>query len=139
MSGEEMRRLAAEHPEDVQLDFDLIGNISSCFVRWHETEQFEEWDGRPEASQEWDARRVYRIDRLTSEILFGDGIHSEIPRVTNDVAFRVRLRTCAGEAGNLPADSLNVLPENMIFIDTVSNPVKAYGGCNMETVPHMVK
>lgn len=139
LSSDEMRRLAVEHPDDVKLDHDLVGNISSCFIRWRETEQFEEWDGRPGNSHEWDARRVYRIDRLTSEIIFGDGIHSDIPRVTDNVAFRIRLRTCAGEAGNLPAGSLNVLPENQIFIDSVVNPVKAYGGCNMETVPQALQ
>ncbi|MCR5503798.1 MAG: hypothetical protein K6F53_12405 [Lachnospiraceae bacterium] len=134
LSGEEMRVLLREHPEDVRTDYDLIGNISACYVRWHETEQFELPEDGTDREISWQDKRVYRIDRLTGEILFGDGIHVKIPRVTDDVAFRVRLRTCAGEDGNIPADTLNTLEDDFLFLDTVSNPVRAFGGSNMETV-----
>ncbi|MBR3307536.1 MAG: hypothetical protein IKI75_09850 [Lachnospiraceae bacterium] len=134
LSAEDMRQLAAEHSADVRLETDMIGNIRSCFVRWHEVDQFNEWDDGPGYGNRWDARRVYRIDRLTSEILFGDGIHSYIPSVTDDVAFRVKLRTSSGEAGNVGVGELSSLPSGIMFVDTVSNPVQAYGGGDMETV-----
>lgn len=135
MSGDEMRLLAAEHPDEVTLETDLIGNIASCFVLWHEVEEFPEWDFSGEINESWDARRVYRIDRLSSEIIFGDGIHSAIPRVTDDVTFRIKIRSSAGERANVAPGVLTVLPEGLHFIDSVSNPVQAYGGSNMESVP----
>ncbi len=134
LSGEEMRTLLKEHPEDVRAEYDLIGNISSLFVRWQETEQFDNLRDGKDETLSWKDLRCYRIDRLTGEILFGDGIHTKIPRVTDDVAFRVRLRTCAGEAGNVPVESISTLQEDFIFIDGVVNPIRAYGGSNMESV-----
>ncbi|MCR5251309.1 MAG: hypothetical protein K6E50_11945 [Lachnospiraceae bacterium] len=134
LGREEMKSLQLEHPEDVILEKDIIGNIVSCMVRWHEVEQFDEWDGIESRNDAWDARRCYRIDRLTGEILFGDGVHTEMPRVTDDVAFRVRLRTCAGETGNVAAGLLDTMPVEPMFVDNVYNPVRAYGGSNMETV-----
>ena len=132
--SEEMKNLAKLHPEDVRIEYDMIGNVLSCFVHWHEIEQFPMWDENDESEKPWDYKRCYRLDRLTGEIIFGDGVHSEIPRVTDDTAFRVSLRTCSGEAGNVAQETLTIMPEEKLFIDSVYNPIRAYGGSNMETV-----
>ena len=132
--SEEMKNLAELHPEDVKIEYDMMGKIVSCFVHWHETEQFPMWDDEFVEERAWDYKRCYRLDRLTGEIFFGDGIHSEIPRVTDDTAFRVSLRISSGEAGNVAQDTLTVMPEEKLFIDSVYNPIRAYGGSNMETV-----
>ncbi len=137
--GDEVKNLAAEHPDDVRIEYDATGNVSTCFVRWHEVEHLPEGDIGPIADKSWDHARCYRIDRLTGEIIFGDGIRSEIPRVTDDVAFIVRLRTCAGATANVAAGELTSMPEEQMFVDSVINPVRAYGGSNLETVSEALK
>ncbi|MBR5969446.1 MAG: hypothetical protein IK016_03770 [Lachnospiraceae bacterium] len=134
LTAAEMEWLKEQYPDDVRAEYDLTGDIAAFYVRWHETEKFLPQN----AASGGDAffrRRVYRIDRLDGFIEFSDGIMAEIPRVTDDVAFRVRLRTCVGADGNLPADSLVRLEKDIMFIDGVTNPVRSYGGNNMETVP----
>ncbi len=134
LSSEEIRVLLTEYPDRVSAEYDLVGNISSFFVQWQETESFNERKMYEDELLPWQVNRLYRIDRLTGEIIFGDGIHHRIPRVVDDVAFRVRLRTSAGDLGNVPAGTLNTLQQEFLFIQNVTNPVRAYGGSNMETV-----
>ena len=119
---ENMNRLYREMPDKVRIERDMIGNISSFYVKWNETEQF--GNGRLE--------REYILDRLNQRILFGDGIHSEIPRVLNDAAFRMVIRCCNGQQGNVEAGSINESLENLMFIDTIYNPKCAFGGSNIE-------
>lgn len=121
---ENMNRLYRENPDRVRIERDMIGNISSFYVKWKETEQF--GNGRLE--------REYILDRLNQRILFGDGIHSEIPRVLNDAAFRMIIRCCNGQQGNVEAGSINESLENLMFIDTIYNPKCAFGGSNIESI-----
>ncbi|MCR5032417.1 MAG: hypothetical protein K6A92_06110 [Lachnospiraceae bacterium] len=140
LSGEELKNLSVLYPEDVRLEYDLTGNVSSCFIRWHEVEQFpDRTEDSHQGDKTWDKLRCYRLDRLTGNIMFGDGIRCEIPRVINDVSFKVKLRTSLGEAANVPEGSLTAMPEDQMFIDYVTNPVRAYGGSNMETVEEALK
>ncbi len=137
--GDEVKNLSQAHPDDVRIEYDMTGNVTSCYVRWHEVEHFPtEYDSQ-DAEKAWDYARCYRIDRLTGEIIFGDGIRSEIPRVTDDVAFRVNLRTSIGALANVAAGELTMMPNEQIFVDYVTNPVRAYGGSDMETVSEALK
>lgn len=126
---ENMNRLYREMPDRVRIERDMIGNISSFYVKWKETEQF--GNGRLE--------REYILDRLNQRILFGDGIHSEIPRVLNDAAFRMVIRCCNGQQGNVEAGSINESLENLMFIDTIYNPKCAFGGSNIESIDSALK
>ncbi|MBQ7680055.1 MAG: hypothetical protein IJT34_09435, partial [Butyrivibrio sp.] len=133
MSGAQMRQFMEEHPERVRAEYDIVGNISAFYVLWNECEHFEHELGIRE-DEEWDSRRCYRIDRMTGELFFGDGVRTEIPRVLDDVAFRVRLRTSAGEAGNVDENILTVPQGQLMYVGDITNPIRAYGGSNMETV-----
>lgn len=126
---ENMNRMYREMPDSVRIERDMIGNISSFYVKWKETEQF--GNGRLE--------REYILDRLNQRILFGDGIHSEIPRVLNDAAFRMVIRCCNGQQGNVEAGSINESMENLMFIDTIYNPKCAFGGSNIESIDSALK
>ncbi|MCB9736269.1 MAG: putative baseplate assembly protein [Deltaproteobacteria bacterium] len=90
--------------------------------------------------------RVYIKDIVTGEIRFGDGVHGMIPP-KGDRSIRARMyRVGGGSAGNVPASTVNEMMSTLAFIEEVTNPYAAAGGCDMETVeeakaraPHMLK
>lgn len=124
ISEKEMKRLEDLDPTIIRAEYDIAGVRSAFFVKWTEVERFETANDR----------RVYILDRLSSEIHFGDGINTEIPRVTTDVAIKVIARTSSGELGNIEPGRINSSLGNLVFIGDILNPIKGYGGNNMETV-----
>ncbi len=124
ISENEMRRLEEISPNKVRAEYDIQGNRTAFYTKWQEVERFESAE----------SRRVYMLDRLSSELLFGDGIQTEIPRVTNDTTLKVITRVSSGEKGNLESGQINGTLGNLLFIGNIYNPVKGYGGNNMETV-----
>ena len=123
---EEMDSLLETHPEKVRAEYDFLGRISAFYVLWQEVDSF---DGAPD-------RRCYRIDRMTGRIHFSDGYKCEMPRVTEDVAFKARIRSTDGENGNLSEGEINSFIGSAPYIDTVFNPIRAHGGSNLETLDH---
>ena len=123
ITGEETERYLEEAPEDIRVERDALGSISAVYVRWHEADSFLSVKDR----------RSYMIDRFTGELVFSDGIRADIPRVTDDVSVKARVRSSDGEAGNVDAYAINQTAATRLYISDVYNPVKAYGGSNMET------
>lgn len=121
-SGRQMIQLAKEHPDTVRAEYDILGEISSFYVKWQETDRL---DDPP-------SKQCYMLDRMNSRLIFGDGISGEIPRVLDDVAFKVTIRCCNGKEGNVAPGRINDSLENIMFVDSIANPVKAYGGSNIE-------
>ena len=122
-------RMAAEDPENTEVNMDAQGQISSFFVRYHETTRFETSEDP----------RVYMLDRLRNELIFGDGVHTSIPRVLDDVALRFRVRCCNGQAGNIPANSITESMVGLDYIGSITNPEKAYGGSNIESLENALE
>lgn len=120
----EMKRLEELDPMRIRAEYDIQGYRTAFFVKWEETERFEIAEDR----------RVYQLDRLTGEIRFGDGITTEIPRVTTDVAIKVMAKVSDGEKGNVLPGRINSSLGNLLFIGEIYNPVKGYGGNDMESV-----
>ena len=123
-SRDQMLRMSEEDTENIRVEYDPQGQITAFFVRWHETERFEVSDDP----------RVYALDRLKNELIFGDGVHTAIPRVTDDVAVRFTIRCCNGQLGNVPAGAITEPLENINYIGSITNPIRAYGGSNIESV-----
>ncbi|MDC7295056.1 hypothetical protein NXH67_16210 [Butyrivibrio sp. DSM 10294] len=123
---EEMDRLMAQEPERVRAEYDFLGRISAFYVLWNEVESFDDAVDR----------RSYRIDRMRGNIVFSDGAKCDIPRVTDDIAFKARIRSTDGEYGNLAEGMITDLVGAAPFIDSVSNPIRAHGGSNLETMDH---
>ena len=121
-SRQQMVQMMREHPDEVRAEYDILGEISSFYVRWQEADQL---DDPP-------SRRSYMLDRMNSRLIFGDGIHSEIPRVLDDVAFKAVIRRCNGSEGNVAPGLINDSLENIMIVDQITNPVKAYGGSSIE-------
>ena len=123
-SVKQMKEMARLMPESVRIEYDLRGEITAFYVKWEELERLD--DG--------EHKRGYVLDRMNNRLIFGDGIHTEVPRVTDDVAFKVRVRCCDGQLGNVEKGEINEANTQFMFLNTVSNPFKAYGGSNMETL-----
>ncbi len=122
LSRPQMQQLLAEAPERVRAEYDILGEISSFYVKWEEADQLE----NPPS------RRCYLLDRMNSAIIFGDGLKVMIPTVTTDVAFKAKIRCCSGKEGNVDAMRISEPFGNLMFVERIYNPVKAYGGSSIE-------
>ena len=123
-SQEKMREMKNDDPDNIRIEEDMTGVIISFFVLWHETERFETSEDK----------RVYMLDRLTNELIFGNGITTWIPRVTDDIAIKMSVRCCDGALGNVEADTITEPLESLPFVGTITNPNKSYGGSNIENI-----
>lgn len=116
--------LMSKEPDRCRVEYDILGNISSFYVLWDEVERFEYATHK----------RVYELDRLSSTIIFGNGIDTDIPRQTDDVALAVSVKCCQGNKGNVKEYSINSSFGRLLYIGDIYNPIKGYGGSDMESV-----
>ena len=123
-STRQMQQMQKEFPDLVRVEYDMRGEISAFYVKWEELERLD--DGLHENG--------YLLDRMNNRLIFGDGLHIDVPRVTDDVAFKVRIRCCDGQLGNVEKGMINEANAQFMFLNGVSNPYKAYGGSNMESI-----
>ncbi|MBO4457643.1 MAG: hypothetical protein J5802_07980 [Butyrivibrio sp.] len=126
---EEFEDLMVRHPERVRAEYDFLGRISAAYVLWDEAENFE---SAPH-------KRCYQIDRLTGNIHFSDGNKCDMPRITDDIAFKACIRSTDGENGNLSEGQISGFIENASYIESVYNPIRAHGGCNPETLDYAME
>ncbi len=113
------------------------GDGQGYWVRWRPVESM--FDCGPKD-------RVYVKDISTGEIRFGDGVRGMIPPKGDKNIRAGRFQTGGGATGNVPAEAIAVMKQNLAFVSAVTNPYPAAGGCDMETVeeaklraPHMLK
>lgn len=125
LSPEQMRQILKQTPDKAEAEYNYLGEIEEFYVRWSETENFDNSSG---------GDRHYMIDRMNNRILFGDGVKVRIPRNIRGIAFRVKLRCCDGEEGNVSAGSIQEFHGSMLFVDNVINPLPAFGGSSLENV-----
>nr|WP_297703890.1 hypothetical protein [uncultured Butyrivibrio sp.] len=123
---EEMESLMQSHPERVRVEYDFQGRITAFFVLWDEVDSF---DNPPH-------KRCYRIDRMSGKIIFSDGNKCDMPRVTDDIAFKASIRSTDGENGNLGVGEITIFTGESPYIDTVYNPIRAHGGSSLESLDH---
>jgi hypothetical protein len=120
-----MRKMAEEHPEQVRVEYNFLGDITEFFVRWTEVENFDE-----STSQD----RHYVIDRMTNTLIFGDGVSVSIPSAQMGVAFTLQAKCCNGLKGNLAKGAVNAAFRNLLYINSISNPIATYAGSNIESI-----
>lgn len=119
----EMKRFMAEEPQDIRVEYDFLGGIQNFYIRWSEVESFD-------LSHAGD--RHYIIDRMNNLIIFGDGVHVRIPTAQNSAAFTVKCRCCRGEEANLPAGAVSSSFDNIIYLNSITNPIATYAGSSIE-------
>ncbi|MBE5846491.1 MAG: hypothetical protein E7300_02305 [Lachnospiraceae bacterium] len=118
----EVSSMLEQDPDRVRVEYDVLGEIQAVYIKWSETESFEDSDDR----------RVYEIDRMNNEIIFGDGVHTDLPRVMDDVAFKAVIRSCNGDRGNVAEGMIVDSATQLTYIGDINNPVRAFGGSNIE-------
>jgi hypothetical protein len=72
------------------------------------------------------------IDRVQNALVFGDGVHVRIPQAQQGVAISVRPVSCDGAAGNVPARAVNGFFGNVMYVQSVTNPVATCAGSDLE-------
>ncbi|MCR5431652.1 MAG: hypothetical protein K6E95_03750 [Lachnospiraceae bacterium] len=124
-SIDEMKALVRNENDRVLAEYDTYGNIDNFFVKWEEVSSFDR-------SKEGD--RHYVLDRQTSRIIFGDGVHVAIPTVTDATAVRVLARSCNGAEANIAANMIEGSMTRVDFLGNLYNPIPAYGGSSIESI-----
>lgn len=119
------QKMLVENPERIRAEYNMRGEFERFFVKWEEVASFD-------CSKATD--RHYCIDRMNNQVIFGDGVHVMIPRNTQDIAFIARITCCDGAKGNLEPGKINSSSSNLLFIRDIRNPLKSYGGSDMETL-----
>ena len=123
MSRHQMRAMLEKNPQDVRVEYDFLGEITAFFVRWTEVDTFDR-------SQPGD--RHYMIDRAGNTLVFGDGVHVRIPQAQQGAAILVQAVSCDGSRGNVPAGAVDSFYGNVMYVESVRNPVATYAGSDLE-------
>jgi predicted phage baseplate assembly protein len=76
--------------------------------------------------------RHYHLDRVAGRVTFGDGTHGRVPPI-GDANLEATYRTGGGAAGNVTAGTVTELVSAIPFVDSVTNPVAADGGADVES------
>ncbi len=78
--------------------------------------------------------RHYTFDLSFGSVTFGDGKRGKIPPIGRDNIRCAAYYTGGGAAGNVGAGTLNVMETTYKYVESVTNPYPAGGGCDAETV-----
>lgn len=112
-----------DNPVDVQTD--SAGNVTAVWVRWNSVETLFSAGPRD---------RVYKLDQLSGNILFGDGRRGMVPPPGQSNIRMGRYRTGGGTVGNVTAGAISTLRQTVPYIDKARNYFPASGGANTESL-----
>lgn len=121
----QMKEMIADGKQKIKAEYNYLGEITDFYVLWEEVENF----SRSEAGD-----RHYVIDRMNNTIEFGDGVNVMIPENTTGAAFKVITCCCSGTEGNVNVGGINQSASNLLFIGDIFNPIRGYGGNDIETL-----
>lgn len=120
---EEKKTIMEEMGKDSVLESkDETGKTTEVWVRWQAVEDF--FDSEPKS-------RHYVVDRATSGVKFGDGVHGMVPSIGRS-NIKATYQVGGGEKGNVRASEISTLKTAIPFVDSVTNPVDAGGGADIE-------
>lgn len=102
---------------------DEAGHPEAVWVRWHEVSDFYSSGPRD---------RHYIINRLTGEVLFGDGQQGMVPPIGRNNIRMSLYQIGGGERGNQGAKTVTQLKTTVPYIDSVTNLEAAGGGADLE-------
>lgn len=126
LSLSEMKALMQDPTVKTRIEYNFLGEIEEFYILWSEVGSF---DNREDQNN---TKRCYCIDRGRSEIVFGDGVQVKVPLCLNDIAFKTKVICCDGEKANIPAGGIDRFRGTVISVESVQNPIDAYGGTNLE-------
>ena len=126
----EKEELLKTHKDDIIAQTDALGSYINFFVKWHEADSF--MKSGPDD-------RHYVMDRNKGRITFGDAKHGKIPQSQPRVAIKVFANSCAGEMGNVEADTITVPSSHIKFLADMRNIIPAYAGYDIESINNALK
>lgn len=126
LSVGEMKALMRDKSVKTRVEYNFLGEIEEFYILWSEVDSFEN------RGDKRDTKRCYCIDRGRSEIVFGDGVQVKVPLCLDDIAFKTKVICCDGEKANIRAGGIDRFRGTVISVETVQNPIDAYGGTNLE-------
>ena len=117
LTPEEARQMAKESRGRVALEEDGH-TVARCWVLWNRTR---------ELALSGPEERSYALDPWTGAIRFGDGVHGRVPpRGGGNI--RVEYGTTRGNAGNVPAGTVNAPLGGLPRISSLTNVTAMSGG-----------
>ncbi|MGI0484842.1 putative baseplate assembly protein [Pantanalinema rosaneae CENA516] len=139
LQGQQLEVREAEKPSDAERQVieqeegnDAIVPVNpdtpaakEVWVRWHAVADFYASGARD---------RHYRIEPLTGEIQFGNGINGMIPPLGASNIRLSRYQTGGGTQGNRPAGSITQLKTTVPYVAAVTNLEAAAGGAEAESL-----
>lgn len=102
---------------------DEAGHPEAVWVCWHEVPDFYSSGLRD---------RHYTINRMTGEVLFGDGQQGMVPPIGRNNIRMSLYQIGGGEQGNQGAKTVTQLKTTVPYIDSVTNLEAAGGGTDLE-------
>ncbi|MEG4166553.1 MULTISPECIES: putative baseplate assembly protein [unclassified Microcoleus] len=114
-----------EGNDAVKVVRDEAGQIEAVWVRWHKVRDF--YGSEP-------GDRHYVLDRLTGELLFGDGQYGMVPPQGRNNIRLCQYQTGGGTRGNLAANTVVQLKTTVPYIEKVTNLEAAGGGTEQESI-----
>jgi hypothetical protein len=118
-----------EQGADIDIVRDSEGEILRVWVRYHAVEQF--FRTGPQD-------RHYVMDRAAGRLSFGNGRGGKKQTRTGEDMVRVTYASGGGKRGNVPAGTIVALQNSIAFIDSVTNPFPAAGGCDPGTIEEAI-
>jgi hypothetical protein len=114
-----------EGDDAVNIVRDEAGQIEAVWVRWHKVRDF--YGSGPRD-------RHYVLDRLTGEVLFGDGQYGMVPPQGRNNIRLSQYQTGGGTRGNLAANTVVQLKTTVPYVEKVTNLEAAGGGAEQESL-----
>lgn len=100
--------------------------IGDSVISWSEVDDLDDADPTDKVFQ------VVRRTDGSSVVVFGDGLHGDIPGL--HAVVRATYRVGGGSGGNVPASSITTVVQPVLYGVTVTNPDAASGGRNAESL-----
>ena len=104
---------------------DALGRVEAFWVKWNAIQNFQDANAD---------ERVYRIDFITGEIQFGNGRNGKEMVPASEAQVSVDYCYGGGQIGNVHKGMITTLDRSIAYIDTVKNPIDAWGGADQESV-----
>lgn len=104
----------------------------------NESNNWVAWQAQVDLQTSGPGDRHYAIDRVTGEVVFGDGKRGAIPPLGSN-SIRASYRSGGGLRGNCDAGAVQQLMTSIPYVTSASNPVAGDGGTDLESIEHLAR
>ncbi|BED92120.1 MAG: baseplate J/gp47 family protein [Candidatus Improbicoccus pseudotrichonymphae] len=113
-----------------KIERDKFDNIEKIWVKWHKIDNI--LNSGPKD-------RVYEVDFINSQIIFGDNKNGKIPPEQDDDSIKVEYSSCEGARGNIDEYKINDFSSVVPHVSNVVNFKSFIGGTDPESIEQAAK